>query len=185
VKKRFAATFFISSPSLFPPFQSILPCAQVKPSFATNFPALKLGKSWNATLYGKKGLPSLKPVPRDHPSHFSHPSLNNIGVDFSVNGEIEFSAPGWKVKFTPNFPLTSPQLLLGDGLQLVRGDDGETGIAFDKKSSRHFFLFGKNPSPPTPKLLLQLEVCVSCRLSVVAFLRLICFLLAIRGNYSP
>jgi hypothetical protein len=73
-----------------------------------------------------------------------------------VHGEIEYHTPGWKVKFTPNFHVTSPQVLRGKELQLLRGEDGETGLSYNIKYTRHFFIYGK--APTTPKLLLQLEV---------------------------
>lgn len=44
--------------------------------------------------------------------------------------------------------LSSPQLLHGDGLQLLKAEDGEIGLSFDKKSTRHFFLLGKSLNSP-------------------------------------
>lgn len=139
------------------------------PSFSLKFPSFRLGKSWLTTLYGS-GNPSLAPVPRGQLAVHSHPSLHNLEVALSAAGEVEFaSGSEWKVKLVPeNFSILRPTLLSGTGLQLLRGEDGETGLSFDEKSTRHFFVFGKTPAP---KLLLKLEVlyCLS-RLSVFLLL---------------
>lgn len=125
----------------------------VKPSFASKFPSFKLGKSWTTTLYGRD-LQSLKPVAP--PASNTLKGLNNIHASLHPNGEVVYTTSGWQVKLTPNFHLTGAQVLQSGTLQLVRGDDGETGINSDLKSTRHFFLLGK--SPASAKLLLQLEV---------------------------
>jgi hypothetical protein len=36
---------------------------------------------------------------------------------------------------------------IGDWLQLLRGEDGEIGVSFDKNSSRHFFMLTNISSP--------------------------------------
>lgn len=42
-----------------------------------------------------------------------------------------------------NFSLTSPTLHRGDGVQLLRSEDGEIGLYGDKITSRHFFIVAK------------------------------------------
>eukprot|EP00026_Physarum_polycephalum_P000009 Phypoly_transcript_00009.p1 GENE.Phypoly_transcript_00009~~Phypoly_transcript_00009.p1 ORF type:complete len:3931 (-),score=966.04 Phypoly_transcript_00009:22-11814(-) len=118
-------------------------------SIANKLPHLK---SWIGSLYGN--APELTAV-KSGPATLQHSSLNDIRADLSIHGEIEYHAPGWKVKFAPNFPLTSPQVLQGKDIQLIRGEDGETGLSFDAKHTRHFFVYNK--APTSPKLLLQLE----------------------------
>lgn len=58
--------------------------------------------------------------------------------------------------FPLDFSLTAPKLSKADGLHLLRGEDGEIGISFDKRSSRHFFFLGK--APTLPKFSLGLKV---------------------------
>jgi hypothetical protein len=55
--------------------------------------------------------------------------------------------------------LASPKLFNGEGLHLLRGDDGEIGVSFDKHSSRHFFFVGA--ALPSPKFSLKFQVCYS------------------------
>jgi hypothetical protein len=87
----------------------------------------------------------------------AHPSLNNINVGLSFDGIATFEAPDWKLAVSPlHLSLTVPKLFSGDGLHLLRGEDGEIGISFDKKSSRHFFFLGKGL--PSPKFALKLKV---------------------------
>jgi hypothetical protein len=85
-----------------------------------------------------------------------HPSLN-LNVGLSLDGVASFEAPDWNLSIAPlHFALTAPKLSKGDGLHLLRGEDGEIGISFDKHSSRHFFFFGK--APTLPKFSLGLKV---------------------------
>lgn len=108
-------------------------------------------------MYGSAG--SLSSLPPSLPSRHSHPTLDNLEVSLFPDGAVEYSAPDWKVKLAPiNFSLSSPShVYKGEGLQLLRGEDGETGLSFDGKSSRHLFLFG---TTPPSELSLQLEVCL-------------------------
>lgn len=106
-------------------------------------------------LYGR-GEANLAPVAAGHPSVEAHPSLNRLEVALAPNGEVNFGNPTWKVKLAPvGLDLANPKLYRRDGLQLLRGDDVETGLSFDKDTTRHFFFFGK--SAPS-KLQLKLEV---------------------------
>lgn len=76
----------------------------------------------------------------------------------SSEGAASFEAPDWKcVVFPFDFSLTAPKLFHGDGLHLLRGEDGEIGFSFDKNSSRHFFFLGKAPSFPKFSLGLKLD----------------------------
>lgn len=96
------------------------------------------------TLYGDSS-PALSPVPNNLPSVQPHPSLNGIKVGLAVDGAVNFESADWKFGVSPpSLALSSPQLLHGEGLQLLKVDDGEIGVSFDKKSTRHFFLFGKS-----------------------------------------
>ena len=124
------------------------------PSFAGKFPNFKLSKSWLPILYGHSGA-NLAPVAGGHPTLESHPSLNGLEVALAENGEVEFGNSSYRVKLSVNFDVPSPKLYRRDGLQLLRGDDVETGLSFDKDTTRHFFFFGK--AAPS-KLLLNLEV---------------------------
>lgn len=44
-----------------------------------------------------------------------------------------------------NFKISSPTLLRSDEAQIVRGDEAEIGISFDKSSVKHFFIVGRAP----------------------------------------
>jgi hypothetical protein len=81
------------------------------------------------------------------PSILPHPSLGGIKVSLSWESVVAFEGPDWKLSATPSLSISSPQLIQGEWLQLLRGEDGEIGISFDKGSSRHFFLLGSVPSP--------------------------------------
>lgn len=77
----------------------------------------------------------------------------------SWDGSVEYGSEeiGWKVKLSPvGLNVTNARLLAREGLQVLRGDDGETGLSFDKSSSRHFFIIGKSLS--STKFQLQFEV---------------------------
>jgi hypothetical protein len=68
-------------------------------------------------------------------------------VCLSVESEVSFTVPDWKFSVASlNFKLSSLKLLYADGLYLLRGGDGDIGIAFNKYSSQHFFFFGKSSS---------------------------------------
>lgn len=96
-------------------------------------------------------------VPHGHLSLHLHPSLNNLNVGLASDGVASFEAPDWSLSVVPlSFSLSAPKLSKADGVHLLRGDDGEIGISFDKNSSRHFFFFGKAPS--LPKFSLGLKV---------------------------
>lgn len=87
----------------------------------------------------------------------THHSLRGLEVGLSITGDVEFSAPGWKVKLSPsNFEVTAPKLYKGESIQVLRGEDAETGLSFDTDFSRHFFLFGKPPL--SKKISVNLEV---------------------------
>lgn len=121
--------------------------------FSAKFPAFRLNKSWLTTLYGPDNA-TLSPVTQSF-VHQDLPSLNGLKVGLLTSGEVEFGTPGWKIKFLPSFSLTNAKLLSRPGLQVLRGDDGETGISFDKGSSRHFFVFLKAPTSQTFSLALE------------------------------
>jgi hypothetical protein len=96
-----------------------------------------------------------------------HPHLGNLNVGLSFDGTASFDAPDWKLSVAPpNFAVSVPTLYNGAGLHLLRGDDGEIGISFDKNSSRHFFFIGKPLSAPkfaiNLKVLTAFWVCVLC-----------------------
>ena len=112
------------------------------------FPKFKLGSSWSRSLYGDADVSPIE-VPHGQLSIHRHPSLNDISVGLAVDGTAHFDAPDWKFAVSPlHFSLSAPKLLNAAGIHLLRGDDGEIGISFDKQSSRHFFFFGKAPSIP-------------------------------------
>jgi hypothetical protein len=124
------------------------------PSFALKFPKFKLGSAWTKSLYGDIDRPHIE-IPHGSLSLHSHPSLN-LTVGLSIDGIASFEAPDWNLSVTPlHFSLAAPKLTKGDGLHLLRGEDGEIGISFDKNSSRHFFFFGK---ASLPKFSLGLKV---------------------------
>lgn len=160
VQIRFWFTIFIISNALF---------LQL-PSFALKFPNFKLGKSWSKSLYGSLDTPRVE-LPHGQLSAHSHPSLNGINVSLSLDGAVSFDSPDWKFGVAPlHFGLSAPKLYHGDGLHLVRGDDGEIGISFDKNASRHFFFLGKAPSSPKFSLGLKVfrffrRVCLSANIS--------------------
>jgi hypothetical protein len=122
---------------------------------AAKFPSFKPSTSWLALLYGK-AVAALSALAHGQPAKHNHPALNDLEVTLVADGTVEFGNPTWKVKLSPqNFSLTAPKLFKNDGVQLLRAEDGETGLSFDKTSSRHFFLFGKQPPS---KIVLQLDV---------------------------
>ncbi len=125
------------------------------PSFSLKFPSFKLGSKWKKTLYGNLRVPPVE-LPSPQPSIQVHPSLNDLQLSLQWNGEASFELPGWKLSASlPSFELTSPKLLHANGLQLLRGEDGEIGFSFDKNSTRHFFVLGK---PSSPKFSLKFKV---------------------------
>lgn len=126
------------------------------PSFALKFPNFKLGASWTKSLYGDLSLPHVE-IPHGHLSLHLPPSLNGLKVGLSIDGLASFEAPDWNLAVTPvAFSLSGPKLSNTDGLHLLRGEDAEIGISFDKHSCRHFFFYGK--APTVPKFSLGLKV---------------------------
>lgn len=108
------------------------------------------------SLYGSLDTPTVE-VPHGQLSLHAHPSLNGLNVGLGLDGGVNFDSPDWKFGVAPlHFSLSAPKLLRGDGLHLLRGDDGEIGVSFDKKSSRHFFFIGF--ALPSPKFSLGLKV---------------------------
>lgn len=125
------------------------------PSFALKFPKFKLDSKWSRSLYGSPDI-SLIELPHGQLALHAHPSLN-LNVSLSLDGSAGFEAPDWKFHVSPlSFGISAPKLFVADGLHLLRGDDAEIGISFDKSASRHFFFFGKAPS--LPKFSLNLKV---------------------------
>lgn len=98
---------------------------------------------------------SLTPV-ASGPARLSHPAIG-LEVGLNPSGQVEYGTKGWKVTLTPNFQLSSPTLHKGSSTQLLRADDGEIGLSFDKDATRHFFLFAKAPPSPFLLALGQLE----------------------------
>jgi hypothetical protein len=94
-------------------------------------------------LYGSPELPPVE-VPQGQLCLHTHPFLN-LTVGLSLEGVVSFAAPDWKLSAAPTFSLSAPKLLRGEGLHLLRADDGEIGVSFDKNSSRHYFFIGKSP----------------------------------------
>lgn len=58
-----------------------------------------------------------------------------------------------------SFPLVAPKFYKGDGLQVVRAEEGEVGISYDKNSLRHFFFFGKAPAFQKFSLKFNVSLC--------------------------
>jgi hypothetical protein len=132
----------------------------------------KLDHSWNAEIYGGSNV-LLTLLPGKFPKQ-PHAVLPNIDVTLGLDGAAEFSAGDWKVpyiasssfiflsvdllqfKLTPIFVPTPPVPHRGDGVHVLRGEDGEIGLYHDKVASRHFFIVGK--APPTNKFTLKLAV---------------------------
>ena len=113
-----------------------------------------LGDDWKS-LYGDPSGATVELFDGQAPLR-SHGHLN-VAVGLQHNGDVEFGSPDWKVTLSPSFKLTNPKLYQRERVQLLRGEDGETGVSVDKRnSSRHFFLFGKTPADF--RLLLRLEV---------------------------
>ena len=104
-------------------------------------------------LYGSPELPPVE-VAQGQVSLHTHPFLN-LAVGLSLDGSVSFTAPDWKLSAVPTFSLSAPKLLRAEGLHLLRADDGEIGLSFDKTSSRHFFFIGKSMGA---KFSLQLKV---------------------------
>jgi hypothetical protein len=137
------------------------------PSFTMKFPNFKLGSAWTKSLYGDINLPHIE-LPHNQLSLHSHPSLNNLNVGLSIDGVASFEAPDWSLSIAPlHFTLSGPILSKGDGLHLLRSDDGEIGVSFDKHTSRHFFFFGKAPS--FPKFSLGLKVPPFFKIHLILF----------------
>lgn len=93
-------------------------------------------------LYGSPELPPVE-LPKGQVCLHSHPFLN-LTVGLALDGTVSFTAPDWKMSSVPTLSLTTPKLLRAEGLHLLRADDGEIGVSFDKTSSRHFFFIGKS-----------------------------------------
>ena len=149
--------FFLSSP---------LSIQIGMPSFSLKFPTFKLGKSWTASLYGDLDAPRVE-LPSGQLALHAHPALNNLTVGLSFDGAATFEAPDWRFAISPlHLSLTAPKLFSGDGLHLLRGDDGEIGISFDKKSSRHFFFIGKSLASPKFSLKLKVLMCFYSQLFI-------------------
>ena len=101
-------------------------------------------------MYGKLETPHVElPTGQLSKPHL-HGSLNGLHVGLSADGIAEYDSPDWKLAVSPiHFSLAPPkQLLQGADVQLLRAEDGEIGISFDKDSSRHFFFIGKALSFP-------------------------------------
>lgn len=93
-------------------------------------------------MYGTLDTPHIE-IPHGQLSIHVHPHLNHLTVGLSLDGVASFDAPDWKLAIAPaHFSVSAPILLNGAELHLLRGDDGEIGISFDKNSSRHFFFIG-------------------------------------------
>jgi hypothetical protein len=134
-------------------FQSKLTSKQVGlPAFSPRFPNFKLHGPWTKMLYGSPNIPPME-VSQGQLSLHSHPFLN-LTVGLGLDGVVSYTAPDWKLTAVPTFSLSAPKLLRAEGLHLLRADDGEIGISFDKTSSRHFFFIGKSPGV---KFSLQLK----------------------------
>lgn len=103
-------------------------------------------------LYGSPDLPPVE-LPQGQVCLHAHPFLN-LTVGLSLAGVASFTAPDWKLLAVPTFSLSYPKLLRAEGLHLLRADDGEIGLSFDKTSSRHYFFIGR---PPGLQLSLQLK----------------------------
>jgi hypothetical protein len=124
------------------------------PSFSIKFPKFHLPSSWRKSLYGDAET-SIE-VPHGQLSLHIHPHLN-LNVGLSLEGIVSFDSPDWKLHVSPlHFHPSAPKLFSGEGLHLLRGDDGEIGVSFDKRSSRHFFFLGA--ALPSPKFSLKLQV---------------------------
>lgn len=127
------------------------------PSFSLKFPKFKLNSKWKKLLYGNVELFEL---PSGQLSIHAHPSLNGINVELSHDHNVNFSTPDWKLSVLPlSFNISAPKLFHGDGLHLLRGDDGEIGVSFDKNASRHFFFVGKPLSLPKFSLKFAVSFC--------------------------
>ncbi len=127
------------------------------PSFSLKVPSFKLSRSWIKSLYGDINVPLLE-LPQGQPSVHLHPHLNNLNISLALDGSVTFDAPDFNFQVAPiGLSLSPPtKLFKGEGLHLLRGEDGEIGISFDKNSSRHFFFIGK--APTTPKFALLFKV---------------------------
>jgi hypothetical protein len=86
-------------------------------------------------------------LPHLQPSIHAHPGLHGINVSLGWDSEVSFDGPDWKLTAVPLFTINAPQIHHGDWLQLLRGEDGEIGISFDKNSSRHFFMLTNLSGP--------------------------------------
>jgi hypothetical protein len=106
-------------------------------------------------MYGTPDAPRVE-VPKGLLSIHPHPTLNGINVGLNVDGTVSFEAPDWKFHVASQLSLSGPKLYHSDGLHLLRGEDGEIGVSFDKSSSRHFYFLGK--SLALPKFSLGLKV---------------------------
>lgn len=126
----------------------------VADSWQFEFPHFHFGKAWRKSLYGDVSVAPVEVPHGQHAAH-SHPSLD-LNVGLTWDGAASFDAPDWKLNVVPAWSLSAPKLHKGEGLHLLRGDDGEIGISFDKNSSRHFFLLTK--APASPKFSLHLKV---------------------------
>ncbi len=124
------------------------------PSFTAKFPSFKFNSAWFKSLYGSSGSP-LVAVPSGDIT-LPNPSLG-LNFSLSLDGLLTFGGPDWSLKLAPiSVSVRDPQLFTRDGLLLVRGEDGEFGVSFDKQSSRHWFFIGKPLS--SPKFGLKFEL---------------------------
>lgn len=125
------------------------------------FPKFKLDAKWKKTLYGNLDLPLIELPEGQFPQPNLHPSLN-LQVRLSVDGVVDFEGPDWKLEAAPiHFSISPPKhSFSANGLNLLRGEDGEIGIAFDNDLSRHFFFIGKALSYPRFSLGLKVPATI-------------------------
>ncbi len=112
------------------------------------FPSFKLSAAWRKLLYGSPKSPPVE-LKQGQLSMHAHPHLNHLNVSLDWDGVVNYNGPDFSLRVAPvDFSLKAGKLLRADGLQLLRGEDSEVGVSFDKKSSRHFFFLGWAPSSP-------------------------------------
>jgi len=128
------------------------------PSFTLKFPSFKLARPWLVTLYSE-GTSPLSPQAPNQTIQHTHAHLPNVTLSLSPDGALSYDGPDFSVGFSPiGIAFANAQLLRSDGVAVLRGDDGEQGVSFDKSgASRHFFFLGK--ALPSPKFSLKLKVC--------------------------
>ena len=96
-------------------------------------------------MYGKLETSHLQLPEGQLPNPHFHPALKGLQVGLSADGVVEFESPDWKLAVLPiHFNISPPKRLFqGPDVHLLRGEDGEIGLTFDKDSSRQFFFIGK------------------------------------------